>query len=160
MFWREFEAAAPELARLGKERLERTGVALLGTVTRDGSPRISPVEPFFYGGHLLLGLMGWSAKARDLRRDERFALHSSVSDPGGSEGEFKLYGRAIEVADEDVRAGPEAAWWPTRPREDAYVVSLDIARAVVQDWDVGRGEMLSWQWSAERGEARATRKYP
>lgn len=56
MLWRELETAAPEIARLGKERLDQAGVALLGTVRKDGSPRISPVEPYFgvgTGGQVL-----------------------------------------------------------------------------------------------------------
>jgi hypothetical protein len=40
--WGALEAAAPEIARLGRERLHAAGVALLGTLRRDGSPRITP----------------------------------------------------------------------------------------------------------------------
>jgi hypothetical protein len=41
--WGDLEGAAPEIARLGKERLESARVALLATLRKDGSPRISPV---------------------------------------------------------------------------------------------------------------------
>jgi hypothetical protein len=84
MIWAEFEGAAPEIARLGRERFVRAGVALLGTLRRDGSPRISPVEPHFVSGHLLFAAMSWSVKARDLARDPRCVLHSAVSDPDAS----------------------------------------------------------------------------
>ena len=97
MIWRDFEAAAPELARLGRERFERTGVVLVATVRKDGSPRISPVEPYLVLGHLLLGMMWRSRKALDLLREPRCAVHSAVCDPNGSDGEFKLYGRALTV---------------------------------------------------------------
>jgi hypothetical protein len=33
MIWSDLEAAAPDIARLGKERFDRAGVALLGTRT-------------------------------------------------------------------------------------------------------------------------------
>jgi predicted pyridoxine 5'-phosphate oxidase superfamily flavin-nucleotide-binding protein len=66
MIWRDLEAAAPEIARLGRERFERARVALLGTLRKDGSPRISPVEPYLTQGHLLFGTMSWSLKTRDL----------------------------------------------------------------------------------------------
>ena len=79
MIWAEVEAAAPELAQLGKERLDRLRVALLGTLRKDGSPRISPVEPYFVQGHLLFGAMTWSLKARDLLSDPRCVLHSAVT---------------------------------------------------------------------------------
>jgi len=43
--YRDVEQGAPELARLGRARLDATRLAMLGTLRRDGSPRISPVEP-------------------------------------------------------------------------------------------------------------------
>jgi len=42
MNWRDLEAAAPEIADLGKQRLDQARVALLATLRKDGSPRISP----------------------------------------------------------------------------------------------------------------------
>ena len=61
------ELGAPEIARLGMARLNAARVGLLGTLRSDGSPRISPVEPYFAAGQLLVGAMAWSAKAADLR---------------------------------------------------------------------------------------------
>ena len=69
MNWRDLEAAAPEIADLGKQRLDQARVALLATLRKDGSPRISPVEPYLTQGHLLFGAMSWSLKRRDLVRD-------------------------------------------------------------------------------------------
>ena len=46
MTWEEFKNAAPELAALGEERFEATGLVLVGTLRKNGWPRISPVEPF------------------------------------------------------------------------------------------------------------------
>ena len=45
MNWRNFASGAPELAAIGVERFEAVGLALVGTVRKDGTPRISPVEP-------------------------------------------------------------------------------------------------------------------
>ena len=42
----DLELGAPEIADRGLARLNATRVALLGTVRRDGAPRISPVEPY------------------------------------------------------------------------------------------------------------------
>jgi Pyridoxamine 5'-phosphate oxidase len=123
MTWRDLEAGAPEIARLGKERLDQTRVALLGTLRKDGSPRISPVEPFLTQGHLLFGAMSWSTKTRDLLHDPRCVLHSTVSDPDSGEGELKLYGRAAGVHDE-IRDGVPDAWWVGRPSEAASVFLL------------------------------------
>src|SRR6184192_1058619 len=130
MLWGEFEAAAPEVAKPGRKRLEDSRVALLGTLRRDGSPRISPIEPVFAGSHLLLGVMTRSAKASDLLRDPRCVLHSAISDPDAAELELKLYGRVEEAVDE-ARAIPPDAWWSSRPREDARVYSLRIEQAAL-----------------------------
>ncbi len=101
--WREFAESDPELASLGEAQFARTGLALVGTLRRDGWPRISPVEPFIAGGKLYLGMMWRSVKALDLLRDPRCVVHSTVSDRAGTEGEFKVYGRAVEVVDLEER---------------------------------------------------------
>ena len=79
--WRDVETGAPEIARLGAARLSAARIAMLGTLRRDGSPRISPVEPYLVNGRLLVGAMTWSAKAADIRRDPRYVLHSTVTSP-------------------------------------------------------------------------------
>ena len=157
--WGDFAAAAPWLARRGRELLERAGVALLGTVRKDGAPRISPIEPVFTGEQLLIGVMPWSLKARDLVRDSRCVLHSAVGGPDAGESEFKLYGRAVE-AGEDLRDARADAWWVSRPRDDARVLSLAVERAVLVEWDLGRGEMTLTRWSPGLGTSRLTRGYP
>ena len=103
MDWQELKANSPELAALGEERFESTGLVLLGTLRKNGWPRISPVEHLIFEGKVYLGMMWQSRKALDLLRDPRCSLHSTVSDRNGSEGEFKLYGRAVEVNDADTR---------------------------------------------------------
>jgi Pyridoxamine 5'-phosphate oxidase len=85
------EPAAPEIARLGMARLNSAYMALLGTLRRDGSPRISPIEPYFAKGQLLIGAMAWSAKTSDLRRDPRYVLNSMVTGPDSGEGESSRY---------------------------------------------------------------------
>jgi hypothetical protein len=159
MIWRDLEAAAPEIARLGKERLDQTRVALLGTLRKDGSPRISPVEPFLTQGYLLFGAMSWSMKTRDLLRDPRCVLHSAVSDPDGGEGELKLYGRATTV-DDRIRDGCREAWWVGRPPEAASVFSMDIEQASFISWDLEHGDMTVRRWSPQRGYTEARRTYP
>ena len=61
------------------------------------------MEPFIVDGQLYLGMMWRSVKALDLLRDPRCVVHSTVSDRLGSEGEFKVYGQAVEVADPSER---------------------------------------------------------
>ena len=87
--WRELELGAPTIARLGMTRLTCPRVALLGTLRRDASPRISPVEPAVAEGQLLIGAMAWSAKVVDLGRDPRYVLHSAVTDPDSGQGRIQ-----------------------------------------------------------------------
>jgi hypothetical protein len=159
MIWRDLEAAAPEIARLGKDRLDRARLALLGTLRKDGSPRISPVEPYLTQGHLLFGAMSRSLKRRDLLRDPRCVLHSAISDPDSGEGELKLYGRATE-ADEQIRNGCGEGWWATRPADAASVFSLNIDQATFISWDTEHGEMTVRRWSPQLGYRETRRDYP
>src|SRR5436309_3166786 len=93
--WQDFEEAAPELAALGRERIERPGFVLVGTIRRDGTPRISPVGAGIMEGHLGLNMLRDSLKARDLLRDPRILVHSAVLHAGDPNDEFKLRGRAV-----------------------------------------------------------------
>ncbi len=101
--WEQVTDAAPEIAKLARARIEATGLALLATIRRDGFPRISGIEPLFYRGKLWLGMMPRSLKARDLQRDPRLCLHNATVDKEVREGDVKITGRAVEIADESVR---------------------------------------------------------
>jgi hypothetical protein len=120
MNWKEFEEGAPELAATGEELLRSAGVCLVGTIRADGTPRISPCEVILEEGELMLGMMWHSRKAMDLRRDPRLVVHSAQCDPGGSNGDFKLYGRAKEIPDDGTD--------PTRPRP-SHLFAIDIRSA-------------------------------
>jgi hypothetical protein len=160
MSWHELERGAPAIARLGGERFARDRVALLGTLRRDGRPRISPIAPYLARGQLLLGAMRGSAKARDLLRDPRCVVHNAVSDPHGADGELKLSGRAVEVADPDLRDAPADAWWAGRAETAALVVAIQIDEAAFLSWDVDQDRMTVRRWSRELGYREDTRAYP
>jgi len=103
MNWGDFARQEPELAALGQERLDRHGLVILATFRKNGFPRISPVEPLFLNGQLYLGMMWQSRKALDLIRDPRCSIHNAVSDRHASEGEFKVYGRAMDITNPNER---------------------------------------------------------
>lgn len=50
--WQDLELGAPEIARLGRDRINTARVGLLGTLRAGASPRFSPVEPYFAAGQL------------------------------------------------------------------------------------------------------------
>ena len=134
-------------------------MGLLATLRRDGSPRISPVEPYLFEGHLLFGSMSYTPKTRDLLRDPRCVLHSAVTGPDNEEGELKLYGRAV-VAETDLRAGCTAGWWHAHAPEAAAVFVLEVDEAAYVGWDTAAGEMTVRRWSPGRGCSETRRSYP
>jgi len=104
MRWKDLNESEPRLAKLAAARLITPGVLLVVTVRRDGSPRLSPVEPLILDGDLWLSMMWQSRKASDLLRDDRVLVHSIVTTRDGTQGELKLRGRAIAVDASDTRA--------------------------------------------------------
>ena len=140
--WQQFASQSPELAALGEAQFARTGLALVGTLRRDGWPRISPVEPFIVDGQLYLGMMWRSVKALDLLRDPRCVVHSTVSDREGTEGEFKVYGRAVEVTNIEERgrladavAAVHAAtgFRPEEPEFHCFAIAIEsVAYSILQ----------------------------
>ncbi len=108
--WNDVEAAAPELAAAVKSRFEAYGLAILATLRRDGSPRVSGVEPLFALGKLWLGMMPDSRKGIDLLRDPRCALHNATTDKNVTEGDARISGKAVMVTDPESLDAYRAAW--------------------------------------------------
>jgi hypothetical protein len=131
----------------------------LATLRVDGSPRISPIGPSLAGGHLLFGAIR-SSKVDDLRRDARCAIHSSVSDINGTEGEFQLLGRAVEVEDAELREADPDAWWLAHPADASVVFWMDIESASLVTWNLGTSELEVRRWSVRLGLSASRRRYP
>jgi hypothetical protein len=117
MHWSEIEKSQPRLGQLGRQRLIEPGVVLVATIRRDGTPRLSPVEPFIMDSVLWLSMTWQSTKARDLLRDPRIPVHSVITSRDATEGEFKVRGTARAEADLELQApaprkrgGVSAAW--------------------------------------------------
>ena len=55
------------------------------------------MEPVFFHGQLYLGMMWPSQKALDLLRDPRCRIHGAVSSRMATDGEFKVYGLALDI---------------------------------------------------------------
>jgi hypothetical protein len=98
MRWSEVAQRQPALAAVMTDLLIKPGVVLIGTTRRDGSARISGVEPLVVAGQLWLSMMPTSAKARDLARDPRILLHSIVTSPV-PDGEVMVRGTAVTRPD-------------------------------------------------------------
>lgn len=128
MRWDAFERACPEIAGLARDRFAKDEVVLVGTLRRDGSPRISPNEPDFAAGRLFVSRMWRSRKALDLLRDPRVVVHSAPSDRMNPGGDIKLYGRVVEEQDPAVRRALRDAiraridWAPEEPEYHCFSV--------------------------------------
>jgi hypothetical protein len=150
MRWGEFETHEPRLAQLGRRKLAGAGVVLVGTIRRDGSPRLSPVEPLFWDGDLWLS-MGWGTyKARDLARDPRILVHSIVTGRDGTEGEYKVRGQAVSETDRDVlgRYAEEVAqrlgWRPEVGK--FHLFRVDVEDVTFIHWDDATNDQYVTRW--------------
>jgi hypothetical protein len=150
--WHDFESIAPELAAHVRRRLEAHGLGLMATIRKDGSPRISGVEPFISDGELWIGMMPDSLKTRDLMHDPRFALHSATVDKEVRAGDAKLGGRLELVDDDETKTdfltafreangyGPEEIDFPLFKADivEASTVRTAEDHLAIEVWRTGR----------------------
>jgi hypothetical protein len=137
--WSDFEAAAPELATAVRERLEAHKHKTIATIRADGSPRISGTEAEIADGELWIGSMWQARKARDLRRDPRFALHSGSDEPDSWAGDAKLAGVAEEVTDPDATGEP------------SHRFRLDLREVSTVGLDEARKQLVITVWTPDGG---------
>jgi hypothetical protein len=148
------EGAAPTIAGPVREKFEKTGIALLGTVRADGSPRVSPIEVFVRDGLLYAGMMPGSQKARDVQRDPRCALLTAVADRDDVSGEGKLFAVAREITDPDQVAALLSSAMEGRDLDPAELAGSPVFEMLVTGaaWQHVDGDgWLSLVWSPERG---------
>jgi len=149
MRWAELERGAPDLASIGREEFARSGMALVGTVRKDGSPRISNVEPVIADGELYLGMMWWSRKAVDLLRDARLVLRNAVCTNEGTEVELILRGTAVERRDEGSRRkylqASDASWG--QARFHLFVVAIESVALI--RYSGGQQQVKIWPEGTE-----------
>lgn len=131
MRWQQLVDEQPRLAERARERLIDPGVVLVATIRRDGTPRVSPVEPFVLDGRLWLSMLWGSHKAADLVRDPRVLVHSVVTSRDGDDGEVKVRGR-VRIEDDPVVQGAyaeavalELGWSPVVGRFHLFEVLLE-----------------------------------
>lgn len=152
MRWDAFERACPEIGEMARARFERDQLVMIGTIRRDGTPRLSPNECDFAEGRLFVSMMWRSRKALDLLRDPRIAVHSVTTNKDGTDGDLKVYGRVVDERDPAVRDAFREAirrrieWAPDEPgyhcfsvdvRSAGYVRFGDEARALAWDERLG-----------------------
>jgi hypothetical protein len=148
--WEQFETDAALLGRVARERLVAPGVLLAVTIRRDGTARLSPVEPLILDGDLWLSMMWQSRKAADLERDDRILLHSIVLGPQDPAGEIKLRGSAVPVDGAAPRqrycevVSQELGWRPQEPY--FHLFRVDISDVTFVRYQQPDGDQLVTRW--------------
>ena len=158
--WTTFAATEPELAARARTILTSTVNCVLGTLMRDGSPRLSGIDPFFVDDQLWIGCMPDSRKGADLRRDPRFSLHAvpwesrrlrpDATDPGDADA--KITGTAHLVEDDALRLATFGAFAVDRGFDEApdgELFSISLHR-VVAVW-VADDQLVIDRWTADGG---------
>ncbi len=149
MNWSQFKQSAPDLASLAEERFQRHGLVLVGTLRRDGWPRISQVEPLIVDGALYLGMSYRSRKALDLLRDSRITVQTIVTNKDGTEGEVKLYGRAEDVQSPEVKrtyleAVRRELGYELSADEEFHLFAVDVSSAAYVAIEDGEQKVRVW----------------
>ncbi len=156
----EVERVEPDLADRVRAVLSSTTNAVLGTLRRDGSPRLSGADPYFHDGQLRIWSMPQARKGQDLRRDPRVALHSipwdsrqlrhGASDVGAADA--KVDGTAVLSTDAGERTGFRAWLHAERgvePPADWELFTIDIDALTIISADTG--QLVVDRWSTNDG---------
>lgn len=144
--WRDFAAAAPDLAAAGERHLDRgQGAALFATVRgADGAPRIHPVTVGIVDGGLFVFLLD-SAKRTDLVEDGRYALHAPQD--RAAPDEFSIRGRARLVPAGRLREQVADGWFFTV--DDTYwLFELKLQTAILGERGPDEWPPRYRRWSA------------
>jgi hypothetical protein len=123
--WKQFSEARPDLAEAGRELLYPVpvGLAFLGTVRKDGGPRMHPMCPVIANDGLY-AFIERGPKRFDLIRDGRYALHSFP--PDKNEDAFYITGRVRIVDDAEEEAIVSKAFWTERGKDEAPAEATDL----------------------------------
>jgi hypothetical protein len=159
--WQQLTDAVPDLAPRIAARFAATGLGLIATLRKDGSPRVSGVEPLIADGELWLGMMDGSRKAADLLRDPRFALHAATTDKDVKEGDAKVAGSAIEVTDETTFARFRALLSQetgNEPPPPFHLFQADLTDASLLQLGHDGTYLLIESWTASGGYCRTERR--
>ncbi len=154
--WSDFARARPDLATAGRALLYQHGVGLafLSTVRADGGPRVHPVCPILSGEGAYAFIIP-SPKQTDLRRDQRYAMHSFPCPD--NEDAIYLTGRVRMIDDDATRLRLAEQFVEERmefnlppPSDDDALVEFDIDRCLLTT-TVGHGDPhpIHVVWEAE-----------
>lgn len=135
--WRDFEAAAPDLAAAGLGLLTQfgPGLAFLATVRPDGGPRLHPFCPVAVDGALWAFVIGSSPKCADLHREPRCAVHSFLGESTDDEFLIRARARAVPEVGDELRARIQGATSANVGAEGESLFELLVERAMLARYE-------------------------
>jgi hypothetical protein len=113
--WKEFSEVRPDLAEAARSlyyQFGGVGLGMLGTVRKDGGPRMHPMCPVITDDGLY-AFIEPGPKRYDLDRDGRYALHCHP--PDKNEDAAYITGRAERRDDLELLERVHAQFWSERP---------------------------------------------
>jgi hypothetical protein len=149
MRWSEISARQPALGAIAERLLIEPGVLLAGTIRRDGTARVSSVEPLVLDGELWLSMMSGSAKSRDLGRDPRIVLNSVITSPSPP-AEIKVRGTAQPVTGQDRQERYAAAvrdqigWQPVVGQFTLFIVEVADITYIGSEPETSAQHVAQW----------------
>jgi hypothetical protein len=165
--WAQFERDAPEIAEVatrlwpGPLALHRNGslpdgaswfaIAYLGTVRRDGGPRVHPFCPILADGRLFAAIPRSSPKGWDLRRDPRCVIHAL---PGADDDELCIRALAREVSTDE---SPRASIGAVVARTGVGGMIESVAHDPLFEFDLRQVDVARWVDIGQPG-TRAVRR--
>jgi len=145
--WSDFERSAAALAAIGRDRLSTGTPNYLATIRGDGLPRVHPVSATVKGGRLAVYMYPTSPKGQDLVVDGRYALHCSVSDHDGGDGEFYVRGIGARVDQPELQRELAAAGFGQLDGYVLYELGVDEAFACSYSGESRDPLIVRWRWS-------------
>jgi hypothetical protein len=149
MRWSEISARQPALGAVADRLLIKPGVLLAATIRRDGTARISGVEPLVLDGDLWLSMMSGSAKGRDLGRDPRIVLNSVITSPSPP-AEIKVRGTAHVVTEQDRQerytdaVRQQIGWQPVTGQFTLLIVEVADLTYIGSEPGTGAQHVARW----------------
>ena len=137
------------MARQVRLRFESHIHAVLATLRRDGSPRLSGTEAPIRDGHLWLGMMPDSLKVADLRRDPRFSLYSSPDTEELLLGDARIDGRVVAATPAEVDLFVAGHRMPIGNPDEVVLFTAYISRATLTR--VEGQELVIETWTPTNG---------
>lgn len=154
--WADFSSISTELATAVRARFEANLHHVIATLGRDGRPRASGTEVRWWNEDIWLGSMPGSRKSADLKRDQRYSIHSHPDTSELLAGDAKLAG-IVELVDDATKRQAYSAFIGN-PGTDPY----DLFRLTVSSVSLVRvsdekTHLVITSWAEKTGTATIER---